>query len=130
GKISITLLNDVQAGGLTTKEVTERITKGLQKYLTEPIVTVIVVEIHSQTVHIIGAVARPGTFPIGGPLTVVQLLARAGGFTESARPREIVIVRTEAGKTRRFRFNYDTFVTGENFQQNIVLHNGDVIIIP
>jgi polysaccharide export outer membrane protein len=130
GKISIALLDDIQAGGLTTKEVAERVTKALQKYLTEPIVTVVVAEIRSQSVNVIGAVARPGTYPIGSPLTIVQLLARAGGFTESAKPREIVIVRTEAGKTRRFRFNYDTFTTGENFQQNILLHGGDVIIIP
>jgi polysaccharide export outer membrane protein len=131
GKISITLLPDIQAGGLTTKQVTERITKELQKYVTEPLVTVTVVEIRSQSVNVIGSVGRPGTYVIGSPVTLVQLLARAGGFTEVAKTREIMVVRTDNnGKTRRFRFNYETFSTGENFQQNITLRSGDVIIIP
>jgi len=130
GKISVPLLNDVQAAGLTPKELTAEITAGFQKFVTEPAVTVIVSEIHSSHVHVIGSVPRPGYYDLVSPLTVVQLLARVGGFTDVAKPREVAIVRTEAGKVRRFRFDFETFASGENFQQNITLHSGDVIVIP
>jgi len=129
GRISVPLLNDIEAAGLTPKELTAQITAGLQKFVTEPVVSVIVVEIHSHSVHVIGSVGRGGNYDLNSPLTIVQLLARAGGFTDLAKSRDVVIVRTEAGKTRRFRFNFDTFASGQNFQQNITLHSGDVIII-
>jgi polysaccharide export outer membrane protein len=130
GKISFPLLGDVQASGLSANELQTRITEGLDKFVHEPQVTVIVQEIHSYMVHVIGSVPRPGMYDIRGPTSIMQLLARAGGLADYAKPKAIVIVRTDAGKIRRFRFDYDRFVSGENFQQNISLHAGDVIIVP
>ena len=130
GKISFPLIGDIQASGLTTEELQKRLAVDLETFVQQPQVTVIVQEIHSQMVHVIGSVARPGMYDIRSPLSVMQVLARAGGLADTAKPREIMIIRTEAGKTRRFRFDYDRFISGENFQQNIALHAGDVIIIP
>jgi polysaccharide export outer membrane protein len=130
GKISFPLLEDIQASGLTTNELQKRITDELNKLLNEPKVTVIVQEIHSHHVHVIGSVGRPGAYDIRGPLSVMELLARAGGLAESARPKGIVIVRTDGGRSRRFRFDYNRYVSGENLQQNISLRTGDVIIVP
>jgi polysaccharide export outer membrane protein len=128
GKISFPLLDDIQASGLTTDKLQKQITAGLEKFVNEPQVTVIVQEIHSQMVHVMGSVPRPGAYDIRSPLNVVELLARAGGVAEPARA--IVIVRTEGIKTRRFRFDYERYVSGENLQQNIPLRPGDVIIVP
>jgi len=130
GKIGIPLLNDVQATGLVTKQLQEQITHGLAQFVADPHVSVIVVEIHSQVVHIIGNVARPGAYPLGGPLTVVELLARAGGLADFAKKEEIGIVRSEGGKSRRFVFNYKAFIEAKNFLQNIPLRSGDVVIVP
>ena len=130
GKIGIRLLNDVQAGGLTTKQLKEYLRESFSQYVTDPVVSVIVTEVHSQMVHVIGNVARPGLYPLGGPLTVVELLARAGGLSDFAKKENITIVRSEAGKTRRMMFNYKSFVQGQNLQQNLELRNGDVVIVP
>lgn len=130
GKIGIKLLNDVQASGLTTKELKHRIEEGLSQFVPDAVVSVIVTDVKSQMVHIIGSVARQGAFPLGGPLTVMELLARAGGLADFAKKENIVIVRWEAGQNRRVRFNYKTYVEGKNLQQNITLKNGDVIIVP
>ncbi len=130
GKIGFPLIGDIQASGLTTEELQTRIAEGLDKFVQKPQVTVIVQEIHSQMVHVIGSIARPGMYDIRSPTTVMQLLARAGGLSETAKPKEIMIVRRIAGKTRRYRFDYDRYISGVNFQQNISLRSGDVIIIP
>jgi polysaccharide biosynthesis/export protein len=130
GKISFPLIRDIQASGLTPEELQKHLAADLETFVQQPQITVIVQEIHSQMVHVIGSVARPGMYDIRSPLSVMQLLARAGGLADTAKPREIMIIRTEAGKPRRFRFDYDRFISGENFQQNITLHAGDVIIIP
>jgi polysaccharide biosynthesis/export protein len=130
GKIGMPLLNDVAASGLTPKMLQENIAQRLERFVTGPHVTVIVVEIHSQFVHVLGSVARPGVYALGGPLTVVELLARAGGLSDGARARDILIVRERGGKIRRFRFDYSSFAEGKNLQQNIQLRSGDDIIIP
>jgi polysaccharide export outer membrane protein len=77
-----------------------------------------------------GAVARPGAYVLGGPLTVVELLARAGGLVEFAKSQEIAIVRTEGGQSRRWVFNYKAFAEGRDLQQNIPLRSGDVVVVP
>lgn len=130
GKIGIPLLNDVQASGLTPKELQESITQGLTKFLATPNVSVLVVEVHSRTVHILGSVMRPGLYILGGPLTVVELLARAGGLTEFAKSENIQIVRMDKSKATRFPFNYKKFVEGSDFAQNIALRSGDVVTVP
>ncbi len=130
GKIGLPLLGDFQAAGLTTTELKDRIAEGYKQYVSAPQVTVIVVEVHSHVVHVTGSVAKPGIYQIGGPLTVIELLARAGGLSEFAKSRDIVVIRTDGGKTRRFRFNYNSFVDGDNLQQNIPLRSGDMIVVP
>jgi polysaccharide biosynthesis/export protein len=130
GKIGIRLLNEVQASGLTTNELKQHIQEGLAQFVADPVVSVIVTEVRSQMVHIVGGVARPGAYPLAAPLTVVELLARAGGLVDFAKKDSIVIIRSEAGTARRLSFNYKEFADGNNLQQNIILRSGDVIVVP
>jgi len=129
GRIGVTLLGDVQASGLTTTQLKANIAKGLTRYVAEPEVSVVVVEIRSQMVHLIGPVGRPGAYALGGPLTIVELLARAGGLTEAAKAEDIAIVRTTGKTTQRIPFNYKAFIEGKDLVHNILLKNGDVIVV-
>ncbi|HYR88025.1 MAG TPA: polysaccharide biosynthesis/export family protein [Terriglobia bacterium] len=130
GKIGIPLLNDIQANGLTTKQLQENITEGLKRFVTGPQVSVVVQEIHSQVIYITGSVIKPGVLPLGGPMTVMEALIRAGGIAEFAKSEEIQILRKAGSNTRRFRFNYKTFAEGKDYQQNVRLLNGDMVIVP
>lgn len=130
GKIGVPLLGDVQASGLTTTRLRENLAAQLTRFVAEPVVSVVVVEMHSQMVHLIGAVGRPGAYTLGGPLTIVELLARAGGLGESARAQEIAIVRSNGhGQFERIPFNYKAFAEGKALKSNIQLKNGDVIVV-
>ena len=130
GKIGIKLLSDVPAGGLTTKQVEQLITEGLKPFVPNAHVTVIVLEIHSQLVTVIGnGVARMGTYPIGGPTRVLDILARAG-LNDFAKKNEIIVVRDQGNNTfTKYRFDYDAFVKG-NYSQNIFLRSGDIVNVP
>ncbi len=130
GKISLPLINDLQASGLTTRQLQERIAERLKEFVASPNVTVVVVRIVSQSVTIVGQVLKPGVYYLGSPMTVLELLARAGGFREEARIKKIKIVRKEGGKTSQFSFNYKDVSEGKNLQQNITLKNGDAVIVP
>ena len=130
GKIGIPLLNDVQASGLTPRQLQENITEGLKKFIAGPQVSVVVQEIRSQVVYITGAITRPGVYALGGPMTVMELLVRAGGIAEFAKSEDIQVLRKDADKPRRFRFNYKTYSEGKDYQQNIQLQNGDMVIVP
>jgi polysaccharide biosynthesis/export protein len=130
GKIGVRLLNDVQASGLTTAQLQDRLQAGFARFVSEPVVSVIVTDVRSQMVHVIGSVGRPGVYPLGGPLTIMEILARAGGLTEFAKKEDIGIVRSEGGKTHRMPFNYKKFIEGTDLQQNILLRAGDVIVVP
>jgi polysaccharide export outer membrane protein len=130
GKIGITLLNDVQASGLAPKQLQARLTEELKKYISNPQVSIIVQEIHSQVAYVTGAVNRPGVYALGGPTTVMEILVRAGGLGEFAKVDDIQILRKEGEKQRRFRFNYKLFSEGKDYQQNILIRSGDMIIVP
>lgn len=130
GKISLPLLNDVQAAGLTPTQLSEEITTGLKKFITDPQVTVIVTEINSQRVYILGEMTRPGAYPLLPGMTVLQALSSAGGFTPFANMKKIYVLRNEAGKQEKFPFNYKDVVKGKNADQNIVLKAGDQIVVP
>jgi polysaccharide export outer membrane protein len=130
GKITLPLINDIQAAGLTADQLQERITEKLKDYIASPTVTVVVTKIVSQKVSIVGEVGQPGVYPLGGPMTVLELLARAGGFREYAKKKGIVIVRQEGGKSIRFKFNYKDVSEGKNLEQNITLKSGDIVIVP
>jgi polysaccharide biosynthesis/export protein len=130
GKISIPLLNDVQAAGLTPQQLSAEITTGLKKYITDPQVTVIVATINSQRIYILGEVNRAGAYPLLPEMTAVQALSSAGGFTPYASLKKIYIMRMEDGKQVKFPLNYKDVVAGKAPQQNIPLKAGDTIVVP
>jgi polysaccharide biosynthesis/export protein len=130
GKISMPLVGDIQASGLTPKQLQERISERLKEYVSAPNVTIVVVKIASQSVSIVGQVAKPGVYYMGSPLTVLELLARAGGLKEDAKAKKISIVRKDGDQSRNFLFNYKDVSNGRNLQQNITLRGGDVVIVP
>jgi polysaccharide export outer membrane protein len=131
GIITLPVLNEVEAVGLTTEELRERIAEKAHKFVAQPpVVSVVVRQIHSRSVYITGRVLRPGTYPLAGPLTVVQLIATAGGLTEYAKASKIVIVRTEGEKQVSFRFNFKDVINQKALSQNIALRPGDTVIVP
>lgn len=130
GKISLPLLNDVQAAGLTPPQLSKQITTELKKFITDPQVTVIVIQINSQRVYILGEMTRPGAYPLLPGMTVLQALSSAGGFTPFANMKKIYVLRNEAGKQEKFPFNYKDVVKGKNAEQDIVLKAGDQIVVP
>ncbi|MBZ5538252.1 MAG: polysaccharide biosynthesis/export family protein [Acidobacteriia bacterium] len=130
GRISLPLINEVQASGLTTKQLQDRIAERLKDFIASPVVTVMVKEIKSQSVTIMGEVTRTGVYPFGSPMTVVELIGRAGGFKDYAKTKGIRVLRNENGQQLQFRFNYRDYIKGKNPEQNIVLKNGDVVIVP
>jgi len=130
GKISLPLLNDVQASGLTAMELANAITEGLKKFINSPQVTVTVTEINSRRVYVSGEVTRPGAFPLLPNMTVLQALTSAGGFTQFARPNKIYVLRSEDGKQVKHPFNYKEVVNGKRPEDNITLQPGDTIVVP
>ncbi|MFZ1205515.1 MAG: polysaccharide biosynthesis/export family protein [Candidatus Acidiferrales bacterium] len=130
GKISLPLVNDVQAAGLTPIQLSEEITNDLKKFITDPQVTVIVSQINSQRVYILGEMTRPGAYPLLPGMTVLQALSSAGGFTIFANLKKIYVLRSEGGKQEKFPFNYKEVVKGKDADQNIILKAGDQIVVP
>jgi polysaccharide export outer membrane protein len=130
GKITLPLLNDVQAVGLTSMQLAAVITDGLKKYIANPQVTVTIAETNSRRIYVTGEVTRPGAFPLLPNMTALQALSSGGGFTQFARSKRIYILRTEGGKQTKIPFNYNEVVGGKKPEQNIVLQPGDVIVVP
>ena len=130
GKISMPLLNDVQAAGLTPQQLGASIRDGLKKFISEPEVTVIVTAVNSRKVYVLGEVTRPGVFPLAPGMTVLQALAGAGTFTQFAKIKGIYLLRNENGKQVKHPFNYKAVVKGENTEQNLELKPGDTIVVP
>ena len=129
GKISLPMLNDVPAVGLTPEQLAAVVAKAATKYVRDPGATVIVKEIRSRKVYVIGEVTKPGTFLLGNEMNVLQAIAEAGGFLEHANKSDVVIVRNEKGGERRYKFNYGEVLHGKNTQQNIKLQPGDTILV-
>jgi polysaccharide export outer membrane protein len=130
GKISFPLLNDFPAAGLSPMELKYNIEKGLKAYVSHPVVTVHVRNPVSQKFYILGEVQRTGEYPLVKHLTVLQAFALAGGFTEWASKKEIILLRKEAGKDKILRINYKNIVKGKDFSQNIQIQTDDTIIVP
>jgi len=130
GKISLPLVNEVQAAGLTPEQLRTQITEAAGKLFEEPSVTVVVKAINSRKVFVTGQVTKPGPYPLSGPTTVMQLLASAGGVLEYADTENISILRTENGKPMRYRFNYKDVSKGKSLNQNIELKPGDTVVVP
>jgi polysaccharide export outer membrane protein len=130
GKISLPLINDVQAAGLTPEQLRLSLTDAASKFLEDSPVTVVVKAINSRKVFITGMVAKAGPYQLSAATTVLQLIATAGGVLEYAKSDQIVIMRTENGKTVSHKFNYKDVSRGKNLQQNIELKPGDTIVVP
>lgn len=130
GKISLPLLNDIQAGGLTPTKLSEEITAGLKKFVTDPQVTVIVSVINSQRVYILGEVNRAGAYPLLPGMTILQALSSSGGFTPFAKTKSIYLLRIEGDKSTKIPFNYKDVIAGRHPEQNIVVKAGDTIVVP
>jgi polysaccharide biosynthesis/export protein len=130
GKITLPLINDVQAAGSTPQQLASSVTDKLRKFLTEPQVTVIVTQINSQRVFVIGEVLRAGAFPLVPGTTVLQALANAGGFTTFANVKKIHVMRLVNGKHTELPFNYREVLKGDNPDQNIKLEPGDTVVVP
>ncbi len=129
GKISVPMLNDIPAAGLTPEQLADAVEQAASKYIRDAAATVIVREIHSRKVFVIGEVTKPGAVDLGGEMNVMQALASAGGFLEHANKSEVVIVRKASDREQRFKFNYKDVVKGKNVEQNIRLLPGDTVLV-
>jgi len=130
GKISLPLTQDLHAEGLTALQLKDQITQRLKQFVQNPTVTVIVNEINSYKVSVLGKVATPGVYPITTRTTLVEAISLAGGFTEWANRRKITVIRNEGGKKKKIRINYKKIISGKDPGQNIMLQRGDAIIVP
>ncbi|MGC2529553.1 MAG: polysaccharide biosynthesis/export family protein [Candidatus Acidiferrum sp.] len=130
GKITLPLLNDVQAAGLTPMELAGVISEQLKKFINNPQVTVSVTEINSRRVYVNGEVTKAGAYALLPHMTVLQALSSSGGFTQFAKVKSIYVLRTENGKETKLPFNYKEAISGKNDTQNIELQPGDVIVVP
>jgi polysaccharide biosynthesis/export protein len=130
GKISLPLLDDVQAAGLTPTQLSSEIVEKLQASVLHPQVTVIVAQMSSQRIYILGQVNRGGAYPLVPEMKAMQALSIAGGFTPFANVKKIYVMRTENGQDKIFRINYKEVVSGRNTEQNIHLKPGDTIVVP
>ena len=130
GNITLPLLNDIQAAGSTPEQLRDRILAAAERYLEDPSPTVAVKEIHSRMVFITGQVDKPGAYPMAAPMTVLQLIAMAGGLKEFADGKNIVVMRSENGRQLAFQFDYRELLKGRNFRQNIDLKPGDTVVVP
>jgi polysaccharide export outer membrane protein len=130
GKISLPLLNDVQAAGLTPTQLSLEIVEKLRATVVHPQVTVIVSQMSSLRIYILGQVNRGGAYPLVPGMTAMQALSIAGGLTPFAKRKKIHIMRTENGETKMLPINYQEVVKGRQPQQNIQLKPGDTIVVP
>jgi polysaccharide biosynthesis/export protein len=131
GKISLPLVGEVQASGQTPKQLEAEISKKLASYISEPEVTVIVQQIKSQRFNILGQVARPGSYPLSNPTTILDAIALAGGFRDFAKQKSIYVLRAGAdGTTSRIPFNYKDVIKGKNSAQNVKLEPRDTVYVP
>lgn len=130
GKISLPLVNDIQAAGTTPEQLRVLLEEAAGKVIKEPNATVVVKTINSRKVYITGNVLKPGTYPLTGELTVLQLIAVAGGLQEYADSKNIVVMRREDGRDHHFKFNYKDVTKQKKLEQNIALKPGDTVVVP
>jgi len=130
GRISLPLVNELQAAGLTPDQLRDQIAKAAAKFVDDPTITVVVKQINSRKVFITGQVAKPGAYTLNKPISVLQLISMAGGLLEFAKKKDIVIARTESGEQHTLKFNYKDVLQGKNLAQNIQLKPGDTVLVP
>jgi polysaccharide export outer membrane protein len=129
GKVSLPLVNDIQAAGLTPTDLRDQVTTRLAEFVPSPEVSVIVREVHSVKVAVIGAVKIPGRYEVKSPATVLELIAQAQGLTEFASRDRIVVIRQNGTATTRVPFNYRKVADGSD-QDNFFVRAGDIILVP
>jgi len=130
GKISLPLINDVVAAGLTPEQLRRRLTDSAKRFVESPEVTVVVRQVNNNRAFIMGQIRTPGPYVLSGPTTVLQLMAMAGGFTDFADRKHVLITRVENGVQRSFSFNYDDVIKRQDMRQNLILKAGDTIVVP
>ena len=131
GMITFPLAGNLQAAGHSIGQLQEELKKRLSSYLSDPVVTVALLNNSGNVVFVIGKVNKPGEFPVQRRVDVLQALSMAGGFTPFADKDDIIVLRrSEDGKQQVFRFDYTDVVNGENLEQNIVLLPGDTVVVP
>jgi polysaccharide biosynthesis/export protein len=130
GKISLPLLNDLQAAGLTPTQLGAEIVEKLKATIVHPQVTVIVAQMSSLRIYILGQVTRGGAYPLVPDMTVMQALSIAGGFTAYANVKKVYVMRRENGADKIFAVNYKEVISGRKTEQNIHLKAGDTIVVP
>lgn len=130
GMITLPLLGDVRAAGLRPGQLAEQIRTAAAKYLTESNVSVVVRQINSRKVFITGEVRTPGAYPLTSPRTIMQLIALAGGLTEFADAKNIMLMRISNGQQQTYKFNYHDVSRGKGLPQNQQLQPGDTVVVP
>jgi len=130
GRISMPLLNDVQAAGFTPSQLAQTISERLKKYLTAPQVTIIVTQINSQRVYVIGEVTRPGAYPLLPGMTILQAISSAGGLTQFANSKKIFLMRNENHIQTKYPFSYKEVLDGRKAEENLPVKAGDTIVVP
>ena len=130
GMISLPLINEVQASGLTPLQLRESLTEKFKTFIDNPSVTVVVMEGNSFKVFVTGQVRNPGVYRLRTETTLLQIISLAGDFTNEANPKKIVIIRREHGKDKRLEVNYNKIIDGVNPGSNYVLKPGDTIVVP
>ncbi len=130
GKISLPLMNEVMAAGLTPEQLRDRITKQASAFVKDPQATVVVKEVNSRKVYITGQVEKPGAYPLTTRLSVMQLIAMAGGLKEYAKSDRIVVMRLEQGREVRHRFDYKKVLEGKDDARNLEMRPGDTVVVP
>ena len=130
GGITFPLSGELKAGGKTTAQIERAIVSSLKRFIPDPVVTVSVVQVLSNHIYVIGKVQRPTDFTSPSYINVMQALAMVGGLTSFAKPGDIKILRRINGKEVAIPFDYDDVASGENLKQNIILKNGDVVVVP
>lgn len=129
GKISFPLVGDIQASGRTAKQLQEELTEGISAYVPDPVVTVMVLQVNSFKVYVIGKVAQPGEYRVGKPINVMQALSMAGGLSPFADSDNIVILRNNNGEQETIKFDYGKVCKGMHLEQNIQLQTGDTVVV-
>jgi polysaccharide export outer membrane protein len=130
GKISLPLIEDVAAGGLTSAELRTQLTEKYRQYVDSPVVSVTVLESHSKKIYLVGKVTKPGEYPLQKNMTLVQAISLAGGLGEWADGADIRLIRKIKGVEKTFRVDYDAIVSGKDLSQNVQLEPDDTIFVP
>ncbi len=130
GKISVPLIGEVEAAGLTVMELQKCLTEKIDRYIHNPVVTVHTKQINSRKVYVMGAVKKEGPILLLRPMTVLQALNEAGGFTEFAKKNRIYVLRNVDGKQTKLPFDYSQVLKGKNLEQNVTLLINDTIVVP